>query len=91
MGSFLFIASSAVLGSSLFGLASLFPARYMQAAMTGQAVGGLFAAIANIVSLAIGSTVVASGLTFFLAATVCSVITLIGFCSLYYIVSQGNR
>ncbi|XP_052765911.1 equilibrative nucleoside transporter 3-like isoform X2 [Mya arenaria] len=76
---------SSILGASLFGVASLFPSHYMQATMSGQAMGGIFAAVANLVTLALGSDVVDSGLGFFLFATFMSICTLIGYASLYCI------
>ncbi|WAR18574.1 S29A3-like protein [Mya arenaria] len=68
-----------ILGASLFGVASLFPSHYMQATMSGQAMGGIFAAVANLVTLALGSDVVDSGLGFFLFATF-----------IYHILEIGN-
>ena len=85
---FFFSATSAVFGASSLGLASRFPARYMQAVMTGQAMGGIFAAVANIITLAAGTSVVNSGLGFFIAATLTSVFSLIGYGLLYYLVSK---
>ncbi|KAL3874839.1 hypothetical protein ACJMK2_037801 [Sinanodonta woodiana] len=78
-------ASSSVLGASMFGLASLFPSRYVQACMSGQAMGGIFAAVANIVALAVGSDVTQSGLGFFLAATLTAVATLVSYILLYHL------
>lgn len=78
-------SGSSILSTSLFGLASLFPARYIQAAMTGQAMGGIFAAVANLISLSIGSHILGSGLGFFIAATVTSVLTLMAYACLYCI------
>lgn len=78
-------STSAVFGASSLGLASRFPARYMQAVMTGQAMGGIFAAVANIITLAAGTSVVNSGLGFFIAATLTSVFSLIGYGLLYYL------
>ena len=63
----------------------------MQAAMTGQAMGGIFAAVANIVTLAAGTNVVNSGLGFFIAATLTSVFSLLGYGLLYYIVSTAFK
>ena len=55
--------------------------------MTGQAMGGLFASVANIITLAAGTNVIDSGLGFFIAATLTSVLGLLGYGLLYYLVS----
>ncbi|XP_053398380.1 equilibrative nucleoside transporter 3-like [Mercenaria mercenaria] len=78
-------SGGSILGASLFGLASLFPSQYVQATMTGQAMGGVFAAVANLVTLAIGSHVVDSGLVFFMFAVFMAVLTFIGYGCLYCI------
>ncbi|XP_060593578.1 equilibrative nucleoside transporter 3-like [Ruditapes philippinarum] len=76
-------SGGSILGASLFGLASLFPSQYVQATMTGQAMGGIFAAVANLVTLAIGSHVIDSGLVFFMFAVFMAVLTLVGYGCLY--------
>ena len=76
--------------ASLLGLASRFPVRYMQAAMTGQAMGGIFASVANIITLVVGTSVINSGLGFFISATLTSVISLLGYSLLYYLVSINH-
>ncbi|KAH3852350.1 equilibrative nucleoside transporter 3-like [Dreissena polymorpha] len=76
---------SSILSTSLFGLASLFPGKYMQAVMSGQALGGVFAAISNLVTLSVGSGVILSGLSYFLIALFTIAVSLIGFASLYCI------
>lgn len=83
-----FSVGSSILGTSLFGLSSLFPSKYMQATMTGQAMGGVFAALANLVTLALGSHVQQSALGFFLFATLMSICTLVAYGLLYCIVSM---
>jgi hypothetical protein len=55
--------------------------------MTGQAMGGIFAAVANLVTLAIGSHVIDSGLVFFMFAVFMAVLTLVGYGCLYCLVS----
>lgn len=90
-------ACSSVFTTSLLGLAGVFPHRYMQASMSGQAVGGIFAAVANIITIAVGGDVAESGFIFFLIATGWTLITLLGYLSLYsnefsryYLVKQLN-
>ncbi|OWF41845.1 equilibrative nucleoside transporter 3-like [Mizuhopecten yessoensis] len=78
-------AGSSVFTASLFGLAGIFPPRYMQAAVSGQAVGGLFAAVANLLTLVAGSTQLHSAFAYFTAATLVSVVTLVSYILLYYL------
>lgn len=77
-------ACSSTFTTSLFGLAGVLPHRYIQASMSGQAVGGIFAAVANIVTIAVGSEVTESAFIFFLIATLWTVITLLGYIALYF-------
>lgn len=77
-------AASSVYMASMFGLAGMFPIQYMQAIMSGQAIGGVFAALANILSIALsGSNERDSAFVFFTIATVTSLAALIGYLSLY--------
>lgn len=48
-----------------------------------QAVGGVFAAVANIITIAVGEKVTDSGFIFFLIATGWTLITILGYISLY--------
>ncbi|VDI02628.1 solute carrier family 29 (equilibrative nucleoside transporter), member 1/2/3 [Mytilus galloprovincialis] len=77
------MACSSVLTTSLFELAGVLPHRYMQVSMSGQAAGGIFAAVANIVTIAVGTNVSESAFIFFLIATGWTLITLLGYLSLY--------
>ncbi|KAF2361926.1 Equilibrative nucleoside transporter [Trinorchestia longiramus] len=72
----------AVFQGGLFGLAGMFPARYMTAAVSGQALGGVFASLARIVSLAAGADDITSAFIYFLIAVVVLGIT-VG--ALYYL------
>lgn len=77
-------AASSVYMASMFGLGGMFPIKYMQAVMSGQAVGGVFAAVANILSIALsGSDERDSAFVFFTIATVTSLIALVGYLTLY--------
>ncbi|XP_022333789.1 equilibrative nucleoside transporter 3-like [Crassostrea virginica] len=77
-------AASSVYMASMFGLAGMFPIQYMQAIMSGQAIGGVFAAVANILSIALsGSDERNSAFFFFAIATLTSLASLIGYLSLY--------
>ncbi|KAK3093462.1 hypothetical protein FSP39_016022 [Pinctada imbricata] len=77
-------SASSVFSASMFGLAGMFPVKYMQAVMSGQAIGGVFAAVCNIISIAAGSSVIQSAFMYFILATITSVLALIGFVSLYF-------
>lgn len=77
-------ACSSIFTTSLFGLAGVLPHRFMQASMSGQAVGGIFAAVANIITIAVGSEITDSAFIFFLIATIWTLITLLSYVSLYY-------
>ncbi|XP_048732336.2 equilibrative nucleoside transporter 1-like [Ostrea edulis] len=77
-------AASSVYMASMFGLAGMFPIKYMQAIMSGQAVGGVFAALANILSISLsGSDERDSAFVFFTIATVTSLVSLVGYLTLY--------
>lgn len=52
-----------------------------------QAAGGLFAAVANILTLVAGSTQLYSAFAFFTAATLVSILTLVCYLLLYHVVS----
>ncbi|PAA90178.1 hypothetical protein BOX15_Mlig026928g2 [Macrostomum lignano] len=62
--------SGAVMQGSLFGLAAMFPKRYINAVTLGQASGGVIAAVAYIISLEIGSHPRSAAFLYFLSATV---------------------
>lgn len=54
--------------SGLFGIVGKFPARYITATVGGQALGGVLAAVAEIVSLWLGATPIRSALVYFIMA-----------------------
>ncbi|CAH0395770.1 unnamed protein product [Bemisia tabaci] len=62
--------SSAILQVTIFSVASLFPPRYISAIITGLAIGGVFAAIAQIVSLWVGASATGSAFVYFIIADV---------------------
>jgi len=59
---------TALFQGGLIGLAGAFPSRYMNAVMSGQGIGGVFAAAINIVLLALGGDDVSSAFYCFLLA-----------------------
>ncbi|XP_041353732.1 equilibrative nucleoside transporter 3-like isoform X2 [Gigantopelta aegis] len=76
---------TAILTGSIFGFSCRFPRSYTQACMMGQAIGGTFAAVAGILALAGGSSVIDSAFGYFLTATVISVVSLLAYILLYYL------
>ena len=68
--------ASAVFGGSLLGIIGYFPPRYITAMSAGQALAGIFAALAEIFSLWLGASPVVSALLYF------SIGDLMLFCSL---------
>ncbi|XP_064623918.1 equilibrative nucleoside transporter 1-like [Lineus longissimus] len=72
-------ASSAIMQGCLFGLASMFPEKYTQAVMGGQALGGTFSAVANLAAIAGASNAIESGFGFFLSAEAVLLISLVAY------------
>ena len=72
-------AHSSILTGSVFGLAGMFPSRYMGAAMVGQAVGGIFPAMAVITILSLNIEEKNVGFSCFLVATAFLCGTLVSF------------
>ncbi|XP_022254302.1 equilibrative nucleoside transporter 3-like [Limulus polyphemus] len=71
--------AAAVFQGGIIGLVSLFPPAYMHGLVTGQAVGGIFAAIAQIIALAGHIEPLVSGFGFFLCAVIVLLITLFSY------------
>ncbi|CAH8654787.1 unnamed protein product [Schistosoma rodhaini] len=61
---------SALAQGSVFGVAAILPSKHMKAALEGQAVSGIIASLANIISIATSSSVTTNGLVYFLVALV---------------------
>ncbi|VDP55591.1 unnamed protein product [Schistosoma mattheei] len=64
------IGGSALAQGSVFGVAAILPYKHMKAALEGQAVSGILASLANIVSIAASSLATTNGLVYFLVALV---------------------
>lgn len=62
--------SGAVYQGGLFGMCGMMPPKYTGAVMTGQGIGGTFAALASILSLLGGKDAVSSGFGYFMSAAV---------------------
>ncbi|XP_076066625.1 uncharacterized protein LOC143039991 [Oratosquilla oratoria] len=70
----------AILQSSLYGMAAMFPESYTSALVSGQAIAGVFSSLARIVSLAIGNqSPIKSGIIFFFIADIGLLVTVISF------------
>jgi len=65
---FLINVASAIFQGGVFGLAGKFPAEYINAMISGQALGGIFAALCNIITIALGASAIQSAFLYFLAA-----------------------
>ena len=77
---------SSVFQGGICGLAGKFPPGYIQAVISGQALGGIFASAANIGSIALGASAVESAFIYFLAADVTLLISF----GLYFALSTGH-
>ncbi len=75
---------SSIFQGGVCGLAGKFPDGYVNAVISGQALGGIFAALANIMSIAVGASPTQSAFIYFLAADVTLIISFV----LYMILSS---
>ncbi|XP_055837152.1 equilibrative nucleoside transporter 1 [Episyrphus balteatus] len=57
--------SSAVMSGGLFGMAGIFPSEYMTAVVSGQALGGIFTALAFILALTFGASAKTTAFLYF--------------------------
>ncbi|XP_013142681.1 PREDICTED: equilibrative nucleoside transporter 3 [Papilio polytes] len=78
-------AASAVFTGGLVGIASKFSKEYMAAVVAGQSLGGIIAAIAQIISLAFKISPLHSALIYFIIADIMVVTSLISYALLYKI------
>lgn len=70
----LLVGFSAILTGGLFGIAGQFSAHYMTAAVSGQALGGIFSAVADIIALTFASNPSTTAFVFFIVG--CAVLLL---------------
>ncbi|XP_071454799.1 equilibrative nucleoside transporter 3 isoform X2 [Hetaerina americana] len=75
-------AASAILQGSLFGVLGKFAPRFITAAVAGQALGGIFAALAEIFSLSLNVKPTTSAFIYFIVAVVMLILSIVGFCLL---------
>lgn len=76
-------AASAIFIGGLVGIASRFPQEYMAAVVSGQSLGGIIAAIAQIISLAFKISPQHSALIYFIIADVMVITSLVSFVTMY--------
>lgn len=74
--------NTAIFQGAVFGLGGVFPSEITQAIMNGQALGGIFASVANIVSILGGSSPQDSAFGYFLAAVAILIVSLGAYLSL---------
>lgn len=72
-------AATAILSGGLFGIAGLYPSEYMTAVVSGQALGGIFSALGEIITLTFASEAKVSALIFFMIGNVVLFICLIAY------------
>lgn len=63
---FVMNVASAILSGGLFGIAGQFPSEYITAVVSGQALGGIFSALAEIVSLTFGASPTSTAFVYFM-------------------------
>lgn len=79
---FIMNAGSAVLQGGIFGLSSMFPKEYTQSVMSGMGMGGLIAALANIIAIWLSEGPMDSGFGYFLTAELVVISAMVGYLSL---------
>ena len=88
MASLNFSVASAILQSAVFGVVGRFPSCYIAGTVSGQALGGIMAAVAEIVSLWVGASPILSALVYFIMADVFIVISVLAYMFLASTVSH---
>ncbi|XP_042233130.1 equilibrative nucleoside transporter 1-like isoform X2 [Homarus americanus] len=68
--------SGAIFQGGLFGVAGMFPEKYMTAVVSGQALGGVFASGARIISLSVGAKDETAAFIYFMIAVGVMILTL---------------
>ncbi|XP_012531984.1 equilibrative nucleoside transporter 1 [Monomorium pharaonis] len=72
-------AASAIFGGSLMGIVGKFSPKYITAMSGGQALGGIFTALAEICSLWIGASPILSGLVYFIIGDTVLLLSLLAY------------
>lgn len=73
---------SAILTGGLFGIAGMFSCRYITAVIGGQALGGIFTALAEVISITFATDPIISAFIYFLVGTVILVAAIILYISM---------
>lgn len=73
------LVCSAILSGSIFGIVGNFSPVYITATIGGQALGGIFAAVAEIISLAIGASSTHSALVYFIIGNITIVFSIVSY------------
>lgn len=74
-----FLVASAILSGSIFGIIGKFSPVYITAVISGQALGGIFTAFVQILSLALGESSVHSAFVYFMVGNVVCFVTFISY------------
>lgn len=68
--------ASAILSGGLFGLVGQFPSEYITAVVSGQSLGGIFAALTEIIALTLGASPQYSAFVYFIIGTVVMLVSI---------------
>ncbi|XP_024081088.1 equilibrative nucleoside transporter 3 isoform X2 [Cimex lectularius] len=71
--------ASAILQSAVFGVVGRFPSKYISGTVSGQALGGIMAAVVEIVSLSVGVSPIVSALVYFIMADVFIIVAIFSY------------
>lgn len=71
--------ATAILSGGLFGISGLFPSEYVTAVVSGQALGGVFTAIAEIVTITFSASAKNSAFIFFMIGNLLLILSLIAY------------
>ncbi|KAJ6645911.1 Equilibrative nucleoside transporter 1 [Pseudolycoriella hygida] len=69
--------ATAILSGGLFGISGLFPSEYITAVVSGQALGGIFAALAEILSLTFGASAKTTAFVYFMIGNVVLLVSIV--------------
>lgn len=70
------------MSGGLYGISGRFPAQYISAVVSGQALGGIFASVCEIVSLSLGVDATLSALVYFIIGVAVLILSIIAYIAL---------